>query len=334
MQITSDIFGQHDGQNINRYTITNAAGNFIQVSELGATWTNYNVNNHPLIVHFDKLSDYEDPAASCLGMAIGRVAGRITKAQAPIDGKEYHFDANENGNTLHGGPHGFDSFVWKAEQSVREHDASVTFSRNIASSEDNFPGDLDVRITYTFNDDNDVSINFSAASTAATLFNPTCHIYWNLTDGQKTLDDQLFKVNGTRRLELASDKVPTGKFADLAGTGYDFSTPRDIPSALADIKSQYDKDEIDDVYEVTPSDTDPIAVLSDKSSNRHVAIYSDRNALVVYTANLPEGGQPYNALATEAQTLPDAPNHDGFGDITLHPGDLKSYTIKYHYYEE
>ncbi|GAX08086.1 aldose 1-epimerase [Secundilactobacillus silagincola] len=334
MQITSDIFGQHDGQNINRYTITNAAGNFIQVSELGATWTNYNVNNHPLIAHFDKLSDYEAPAASCLGMSIGRVAGRITKAQAPIDGKEYHFDANENGNTLHGGPHGFASLVWKAEQSVRDHDASVTFSRNIASSEDNFPGDLDARITYTFNDDNEVSINFSAASTAATLFNPTCHIYWNLTDGQKTLDDQLLKVNSTRRLDLASDKVPTGKFNKLAGTGYDFSTPRDIPSALADIKSQYDKDEIDDIYEVTPSDTDPIAVLSDKSSNRHVAIYSDRNALVVYTANLPEGGQPYNALATEAQTLPDAPNHAGFGDITLHPGDLKSYTIKYHYYEE
>ncbi|WP_203650433.1 aldose epimerase family protein [Secundilactobacillus yichangensis] len=333
MQITADIFGQHDGEDIYRYTITNAAGNFIQVSALGATWTNYNVNNHPLIGHFDKLSDYE-ATASCLGKSIGRVAGRITKAKATIDGKEYHFDANENDNTLHGGPHGFANLVWHAEQSVREHDASVTFSRNIASSEDNFPGDLDARITYTFTDDNDVTINFSAASTATTLFNPTCHIYWNLTEGQKNLDNQLLQINSTRRLDLASDKVPTGKFTDLAGTGYDFSKSRDVPSALADIKSQYNKDEIDDIYVVKGSATEPIAVLSDKASKRHVAIYSERNGLVVYTANLFDSSKPYNAVATEAQTLPDAINHDGFGDITLHPGDLKSYSIKYHYYEE
>ncbi|MCH5461709.1 galactose mutarotase [Lactobacillus sp. LC28-10] len=333
MQITADLFGQHDGQDVHRYTITNAAGNFIQVSELGATWTNFNVNDHPLIVHFDKLSDYET-TASCLGMSIGRVAGRITKAQAPIDGKEYHFEANENDNTLHGGPHGFASFVWHAEQSIRDHDASVTFSRNIASTEDHFPGDLDVRITYTFNDDNDVTINFSAASTAATLFNPTCHVYWNLTEGQKSLKDQLLKINSSRRLDLASDKVPTGKFTELAGTGYDFSKGRDVPDALADIKSQYNKDEIDDIYEVKGSATEPIAVLSDKSSKRHVAIYSERNGLVVFTSNPFDDSKPYNALATEAQTLPDAPNHEDFGDISLNPGELKSYSIKYHYYEE
>ncbi|MFC6253120.1 aldose epimerase family protein [Secundilactobacillus hailunensis] len=333
MQITSDIFGQHDGKDITRYTITNAAGNYIQVSELGATWTNFVVNDHPLIGHFDKLSDYEE-TASCLGKSIGRVAGRITKAKATIDGKEYHFDANENDNTLHGGPHGFANLVWHAEPATRQHDGSVTFSRHIASSEDNFPGDLDVRITYTFTDDNDVTINFSAASTATTLFNPTCHIYWNLTEGQKNLNDQLLQINSSRRLDLASDKVPTGKFTKLAGTGYDFSKARDLPSALADIKSQSDKNEIDDIYEVTPSTTEPVAILNDKSSKRHVAIYSERNGLVVYTANLFDDSKPYNAVATEAQTLPDAINHDGFGDITLHPGDLKSYSIKYHYYEE
>lgn len=335
MQITSDIFGQHNGQNIDRYTITNADGNFIQVSTLGATWTGYTVNNHPLIVSFNDLAHYDSPASYSLCKSIGRVAGRLTKATATIDGQEYHFDANENDNTLHGGPNGFSEIIWQAEQSIREHDASVTFSRHITSDEDHFPGDLDARITYTFGDDNNVAITFSAASTAATLFNPTCHVYWNLTEGQKTLETQLLQINSKRRLELAdADKVPTGKFVDLPGTGYDFEKTTDIPSALADIKSQTGKIEIDDAYEVTPSADTPIATLSDSASNRHVAIYSDRNALVVFTANPFDQSKPYNALATEAQTLPDAINHEGFGDIELKPGDLKEYTIQYKYYEE
>lgn len=334
MQITSDIFGQHDDQNIDRYTITNAKGNFIQVMTLGATWTGYTVDNHPLIVSFDDLAHYDSPTSYSLCKSIGRVAGRITKAKATIDGKAFHFDANENDNTLHGGPNGFSEIVWDAEQSVREHDASVTFSRHITSAEDHFPGDLDARITYTFNDDNEVSITFGAASTEATLFNPTCHVYWNLTDGQKTLDTQLLQINSTRRLALAEDKVPTGDFAPLSGTGYDFQKTNDITSALADIKAQTGKIEIDDAYEVTPSDSEPIATLGDSASNRHVAIYSDRNALVVFTANPFDQSKPYNALATEAQTLPDAINHDDFGDITLEPGDLKEYTIRYRYFED
>ncbi|GAA3621583.1 galactose mutarotase [Secundilactobacillus similis DSM 23365 = JCM 2765] len=334
MQITTDVFGQHNDQNIDRYTITNASGSFIQVITLGATWTGFTVNNHPLIVHFDTLGEYDAPTSYSLCKAIGRVAGRLGKAQATINGKQVHFTANENDNTLHGGPNGFSEIVWNAEQSIRDHDASVTFSRHIPSSEDNFPGDLDARITYTLTDDNQVSINFSAASTEDTLFNPTNHVYWNLTDGQKDLTTQELQVNSTRRLTLAdSDKVPTGDFTDLAGTGYDFATARDIPSALADIKAQTGKVEIDDAYEVTPSADKPIATLSDSKSNRHIDIFSDRNSLVVFTANPFDQSKPYNALATEAQTLPDAINHDGFGDIVLPSGQLKDYTIRYKYYE-
>ncbi|KRL79100.1 aldose epimerase family protein [Secundilactobacillus paracollinoides] len=335
MQISSEVFGQKDGHDIERYTITNKDGNFIKVLTLGATWQSFTVNGTPLIAHFDDLAHYDSPASYSLCKSIGRVAGRIGKATATIDGQEVHFDQNENDNTLHGGFHGFSEIIWDAEQSIRDHDASVTFSRHIDSDEDNFPGDLDARITFTLTDDNKVSITFSAASTADTLFNPTNHVYWNITDGQKDLTTQQLQVNGKRRLELSDkDKVPTGNFVDLAGTGYDFSKSRDIPSALADIKQETGKVEIDDAYEVTPSADKPIATLSDSASNRHVDIFSDRNSLVVFTANPFNQSKPYNALATEAQTLPDAIHHDGFGDITLPSGKLQEYTISYQYYEK
>ncbi len=39
---------------------------------------------------------------------------------------------------------------------------------------------------------------------------------------------------------------------------------------------------------------------------------------------------PHLGLAMEAQNLSDAPHHPEFGDITLHPGEEKAYTIKWH----
>lgn len=333
MQITKDIFGQHEGQDIERYTITNQAGNFIRVITLGATWQGFVVNGKPLIVSFDSVARYAGPANYCLCKSVGRVAGRISDATATIDGKEFHFDANENGNTLHGGPHGFPELIWNAQTAVHEHDARVIFSREIQSTEDHFPGDLTATITFTFNDDNEVAVTFSAATTESTLFNPTNHAYFNLTAGQQDITSQQLQINSDRMLALDDRKLPTGKFNDVKNTGYNFKTPTLVTAALKDIKDQTGKIEIDDAFEVTPSKSEPIAVLSDTDSNRHIAIYSDRNGLVVFTANPLDDSKPYNAVAMEAQTLPDAINHDGFGDIVLEPDEPKEYTITYKYYE-
>ncbi|WP_137597878.1 aldose epimerase family protein [Paucilactobacillus kaifaensis] len=333
MQITSDIFGQHQGQDIERYTIANQAGNFIRVITLGATWQGFVVNGKPLIVNFDSVERYAGPANYCLCKSVGRVAGRISDATATIDGKEFHFDANENGNTLHGGPNGFPELIWNAKTAVHDHEASVIFSRSIPSTEDHFPGDLEATITFTFNDSNEVTVTFNATTTAATLFNPTNHAYFNLTDGQNDITSQQLQINSDRMLELDDRKLPTGKFNEVKNTGCDFKTTTAVTTALKEIKDQTGKVEIDDAFEVTPSDSDPIAVLSDADSNRHVSIYSDRNGLVVFTANPLDDSKPYNAVAMEAQTLPDAINHDGFGDIVLEPSQPKEYTIKYKYYE-
>ena len=93
--------------------------------------------------------------------------------------------------------------------------------------------------------------------------------------------------------------------------------------------------EFDDAYEVNPSETTPIAMVGDTDGKRRVKLYSDRNGLVVFTANPfdpdQEAAHEYNALATEAQTLPDAINHSDFGDIVLRPGKPVTNTIRYQY---
>ncbi|MDQ7897559.1 galactose mutarotase, partial [Lactiplantibacillus plantarum] len=67
---------------------------------------------------------------------------------------------------------------------------SVILSKHIKASDDNYPGNLDVEIKFTLDNQNQVSISFTGDTDAATLFNPTNHVYWNTTDDRTSLAKQ------------------------------------------------------------------------------------------------------------------------------------------------
>jgi len=122
--------------------------------------------------------------------------------------------------------------------------------------------------------------------------------------------------------------------AKTAATGYDFSKPRTIKNGL-DQLHQTGQVEYDDAFVVEPSKDTPIATVGDAAGHREVEVYSDRNALVVFTANPTDAkradARDYNALAMEAQTLPDAIHHDGFGDVILPANQPVTHFISYQY---
>ncbi len=64
-----------------------------------------------------------------------------------------------------------------------------------------------------------------------------------------------------------------------------------------------------------------------------ISIYSDRNGLVIFTAAPQDFARHdagvYDALATEAQTLPDSLHWPEFGNIRLNKGDTREATIAY-----
>ncbi|GEP24395.1 aldose epimerase family protein [Lentilactobacillus diolivorans] len=334
MQIKKELFDKYNGQDIQRFTLTNDNGVSISAISLGATWNAFefpdkNGKKANVLLSMDNSKEIMKNQYFC--QAIGRTAGRITKGTFSIKGKEYHVDANEGTTTLHGGPHGFNTQIWNGSF----EDNQIVFEKHIDSTDDSFPGNIDVKIVFALSDDNEVTITYSAKSDADTLFNPTQHAYFNLSDHDNVYG-QTLTINADRYLELNKDKTPSGKMINVADTAYDFRSGLNIKKGIDDMKTSVGHT-YDEVYVINDHSVDqPIATLADPDSGRKVSIKSARNALVVFTPDDLNGvkftrgdGVAHMGIALEAQNLPDTPNHEGFGSVLLPAGEEKTYTIKY-----
>jgi len=326
MPVTRTKFGQVDGEDVYKYTIENSNKTRISVLTYAAAWQNFEVYEdgeyHSLISHFDDLQSYIETPFQ-VGKTVGRVAGRIGKARFMINGKTYQLTPNNQTNLMHGGDDGIQTknFIGSADG---KHN-SVSLALIVKSSDDGFPGNIDLLITYSLSEDDEVSITYTAVSDADTLFNPTCHVYFNLDE--PSIMDETLQIASDSYLDVDDEKVPTGSLISV-DKAFDFRKGQIIENALCNLEKQNGKLEFDDTF-VTYGDR--VATLS--SDKRVVDFYSDRNGLVIFTAN-PTGvevpGQ-YSSVAMELQMLPDAINHTNFGNIILRKNQKTSYTNKYQY---
>ncbi|GAY73595.1 aldose epimerase family protein [Lentilactobacillus kosonis] len=337
MTVKQEAFGSYQGTPVIKYTITNKNDVSISVLTLGGTLYEFlvptnNGEKHNLILSFETAETYLDnPFYLC--MAVGRTAGRITKGAYTLNGKTFHLDQNEGETNLHGGKHGFSSFVW--DGSI--NDNKVILTKHIDTVVDSFPGNLDATIEYSLSDDNELKIKYTANSDADTIFNPTQHIYFNLGNTDNILNHTL-QINADRHLDLnKDDKTPNGKFLDVKSTAFDFEDTHNLGDSIEKKRAQTGSD-FDDVFVINDHQaSEPIAVLTDPESNRKVTIKSARNGLVAFTPDDLSSltfknygiGTKYMAIALEAQNLPDAINHDDFGDILLPANQERSYEISY-----
>lgn len=327
-----------DGETVTQYTLTNDVKTEITILSYGGIWQSFNVYEKgqkvPLIWGLDSIADYQR-VGYCVGQSIGRVAGRLSGAKFKIDQKTYHVDMNRTGFSIHGGAHGFNTLNFDGALEQENETVSVTLSKHILSTTDQYPGNLDVAIKFSLDNRNRVTIQFTGKTDAPTLFNPTSHVYWNTTTDRCTLAQQSLQVNSQQRLVCDEQKVPTGEMIAVKGTAFDFNRPRLLKVAVDDVVNMTAKKEIDETFVVRPDERQPIAILGDANGNHQVKVFSNRNGLVIFTANpfdsAAEQRGDYNAVAVEAQTLPDAINHTGFGNIVLRPGQPRTDRIAFQY---
>lgn len=321
MKLDENVVANIGGHEIKQFTLINDHQTRVDVLSWGATLQHFEVNEdghlQPLIVSYPTVAEYvSDHWKLC--KAVGPVAGRIAGATFTLAGHHYHLQPNEKGNLLHSGTYGFSNINWEGHIGIDDDTAKVVLHHRFNPHDDGFPGHVAVTMTYSLDNANRLTITWQAQSDATTLFNPTVHAYFNINN-PANLNGQFLQINSQYRTALRDDKVPTGVLTDVAATPFDFRQKVALPTALQRLHAQTSQMPFDDAFQVTSNLTQPIAILS--TAKRRVKIFSDRNGLVMFTANpLSASAQMqhhFNAVALEAQTLPDAIHHDGFGNIVL-----------------
>ena len=181
MKITKNEFGMtKDNQPISLYTIENASGASVTLSDYGCRIIKIMVPNKEgkltdVILGLMNADEYLADDAS-LGAVVGRCANRIAKGHFTLNDKEYNLAINNGPNHLHGGPTGFAQRVWTGKVT----DDKVTFTRISPDGEEGYPGNLTVSVTYGWSEDNELSIVYEASCDQDTVFSVTSHGYFNL----------------------------------------------------------------------------------------------------------------------------------------------------------
>ena len=272
----------------------------------------------------------------CAGKIPGRFANRIDGGRFTLDGKEYQLVKNHPDYQLHGGPDGFSNRLWKASQIS---DTEVVLTLDSPDGDQGYPGNMHVEATYTWGEDNSLTLSIKATTDAHTILNLTNHTYWNL-DGEDSgsILDHVLKLNASRWLATSEALIPTGELAPVEGTPMDFRTAKPIGR---DIKADFPALKYGKGYDNCwvldgAPDLKLAAELSSAASGRRLEIWTDQPAAQVYTGNWLDGspisksGRPYrdyDGVAIECQGFPDAPNHPDFPSCVLRPGETYSRTI-------
>ncbi|KAL6139716.1 hypothetical protein ACLB2K_058018 [Fragaria x ananassa] len=286
-----------------------------------------------VVLGYDSVNEYKNDT-SYIGAIVGRVANRIGGAQFTLNGTHYKLVANEGKNILHGGLRGFSDVVWKVKKYKNGgHTPSIAFTYHSTDGEQGFPGDVIVTVTYTLLGDKQLSIKMKAkALNKPTPVNLAQHTYWNLGGHNSgNILSQHIQIFGSKITLVDKSLIPTGKFASVKGTPYDFLKPQVVGSRIDKLKATKGYD-INYVLDGPAGNKlKRAAVVHDSKSGRMLELSTNAPGMQFYTSNYLQdvkgkGGcvyQPRAALCLETQGFPDAVNHPNFPSTIVTP--TKSY---------
>jgi aldose 1-epimerase len=302
------------------FTIGDGIGLTLRVMDLGATWLSCRVAlpgqaaREVLLGHAEPLLHASGPGY--LGAAIGRYANRISGARFMLDGREHLLAPNEGKNQLHGGPEGFNARRWNV---VSASECELHLHLTSPDGDQGFPGTLDVHMRYRIMAEGVVRIEFDARCSASCPVNLTSHPYFNLDgDGRNALGQRL-QIAAHRYIPIDREMIPVGTLDRVAGTSFDFMTPRVIGERLHREEQQalacgYDHCFVLDAACARGRRFAARAWSSD--GQLAMSLYTDYPGLQFYSGNhlarsVGRDGRPFAAhagFALEPQYLPDSPN--------------------------
>lgn len=340
-RIAMEEFGtMDDGRQVQLFTLTNDNGMEVSITNYGGIVTSIRVpdkngNIEDVVLGFDDLEQYKS-GHPFFGAIAGRYANRIANGQFELNGEVYELATNDGENHLHGGVEGFDKKLWDAE--VNEDENSVSLSYLSSDGEEGYPGNLDVDVTYTLTDENELQIDYHATTDKATVVNLTNHSYFNLSgDPSQGILDHLLTIHADRYTPVDEGLIPTGELRPVEGTPFDFTSAELVGARIDSIPPGYDHNF---VLNNPDSGVRKIATVEHEESGRIMEVYTDQPGVQLYTGNfldgsLTDGGrnsiEQYAALCLETQTFPDSPNKPDFPSPVVNPDEAYETTTIYQF---
>ncbi|MBC9797102.1 aldose epimerase family protein [Sinomicrobium weinanense] len=335
-----------DGKQVKLYWIEN--------DSIKAAFTNYggrviglwvpdrNGDQVDVVTGFKDVEGYINSTEPYFGATIGRVGNRIAKGKFTLNGKEYTIPVNNGENTLHGGVKGFQDIVWDAEQPDSK---TLVLRYTSPDMEEGFPGNLEVRVTYSVTADNSLKMEYEATTDNPTPVNLTNHAFFNLNgEGSGSVLQHRVKFYADKFTPVDEGLIPTGELRSVKGTPFDFTDFHTIGERVEadNIQLKHGKGyDHNFVLNGTAGKgmTHAATMVGDKTGIT-MNVYTEEPGIQFYSGNFMQGKNIFKSSATddfrtafalETQHFPDAPNQPDFPSVILNPGE-KYHTVSiYHF---
>ncbi len=332
MAISETPYGSTQaGEPVSRITMTNQSGASVSLITYGGTLTELHVPDRfgifgDVVLGYRTVADYERNGGY-LGALVGRYANRIAGGRLIIDDTVYQLDNNEGSNHLHGGLVGFDKRVWAYACESSEGSDSVVLTWVSPDGDQHYPGTLTMHVTYTWNDDNELIIQYRAHSSKTTAINLTNHAYFNLGGhGSGSIAGHQIMIAAEQFTPVDAQCIPSGELRDVAGTPMDLRELTTIGDGLAlteqdeQLRNGHGYDHNFVLVDASEG-VCKASELYDPVSGRVMETFTDMPGIQFYAGNMLRVEEPvkdnahyvpHSGLCLETQYFPDTPNHPNF----------------------
>lgn len=355
VDVTEEIWGQYEGEDIKRFTLSNQHGMRVSVTNWGAYVTSIIVADkngtfEDVVLGYDSADEYVHDCCYN-GATVGRFANRIAGGHFQIDGKPVQLsvkrDGGNKGNHAHGGELGFNKKLWQA----RQVPSGVEMRYLSLDGEEGYPGNANVTVLYRLNANNEFTVSFKATSDKTTPINLISHIYFNLTGNQKrNIEQHQLQVDASALVQVKKSLLPTGKLMSVKRTPFDLTKAATLHGRLTSVHEQlklangqdkthggFDHTWVFDRYDGKLLHQ---VQLYEPDSGRMLDILTTQPGVHVYTGNFMNGsaigkqGKPMtfrSGVALETQHFADSVNHPQFPSTLLRPGETYSESTVYRF---
>ncbi len=338
-----------DNKQVLLYNLKNKNGLHCQITNFGARLVSLMVPNKEngavdVVLGLESIDEYQKDD-KYLGAIVGRFANRIANGKFAIDGETYSLETNNGPNSLHGGEKGFDKVVWEAKPFLFENgEEAIELTYFSKDGEEGFPGNLQVKVSYTLTHANEIKITYWANTDAKTLINLTNHTYFNLKGvGEGTIESHDLLINADYFTPTNRDSIPTGEILSVSNTPLDFKTINTIGARINEdyiALKQANGYDHNWVLNKEISKLSWAATVSDDVTGIELKVFTTEPGVQFYTGNFLDGqdkgkkSKPNafrSGFCIEAQHYPDSPNQDSFPSTVLNPGETYTQTTIYQF---